>query len=401
MKSVFTKLFVLLTFAIILQACQDSNTSKQYVEQAKMVKTAELTKFDGYIERHITGRLQAADTTALSFEVNGVVKNVYVNLGEAFTKGQLLAELDDQIFQLAVNQRESLLAEAKAARTEAQQSLTRNLSLKKQNLVSQAVVDNAQAAFDIANQRVNSAQSALNIDKENLSDTKLYAPYNGTISDRLIEPSQQISVQTPAFTIQGDANLEVAAAISESLIGRIELGEQVTVKIPALSSSSRLVANTSNTDMESAAEIKFAARLTEIGTQASIANAFPITITFTQNYPSLRPGMSAEILLPIKEDSSQNLKVDANNGSPLYEIPLSAIATDAKGQYVHIIRQIQNDFVASQVHFDIVQTLPKSVLARLPIAHDKSFQVVTAGVEFLNDGQLVMPLNKSQQIYNQ
>jgi len=370
---------------LTLSACSDSEQEAQaYVEKPRIVKTADLAKYDGLIERHITGRLQAADTTSLSFEVNGVVNKVYVNLGESFSKGQLLAELDDQIFQLAVNQRSSQLAEAKAARVEAKQSLDRNLTLKQQNLVSQAVVDNAQAAFDIADQRVNSAISALNIDKENLSDTKLYAPYNGTVSARLIEPSQQINPQTSAFTIQGEANLEVAAAISESLIGRVELGERVTVKIPALDPQ-RI----------------YMATLTELGTQASIANAFPITITFNQGYSNLRPGMSAEIILPIKEDPSQSLEVLSTSAAPLYAIPLSAIATDAKGQYVQIIKQTGQDYIASKVHFKVVQTLPESILARLDIDHNTQHQVITAGLEFLQDGQKVKPLSSSQQIYNQ
>ena len=378
-------LCALLISMLTLSACSDSEQEAQaYVEKPRIVKTADLAKYDGLIERHITGRLQAADTTSLSFEVNGVVNKVYVNLGESFSKGQLLAELDDQIFQLAVNQRSSQLAEAKAARVEAKQSLDRNLTLKQQNLVSQAVVDNAQAAFDIADQRVNSAISALNIDKENLSDTKLYAPYNGTVSARLIEPSQQINPQTSAFTIQGEANLEVAAAISESLIGRVELGERVTVKIPALDPQ-RI----------------YMATLTELGTQASIANAFPITITFNQGYSNLRPGMSAEIILPIKEDPSQSLEVLSTSAAPLYAIPLSAIATDAKGQYVQIIKQTGQDYIASKVHFKVVQTLPESILARLDIDHNTQHQVITAGLEFLQDGQKVKPLSSSQQIYNQ
>lgn len=379
------KTLTLISIVVLLFACSNADDNPPDVQKMpKVVKTQTLEKFSGYIERHITGRLQAADTTSISFEVSGVVKEVYINLGESFVKGTLLAQLDPQIYQLAVNQRASLLAEAKAGRIEAKQNLDRNLSLKKQNLVSQAVVDNAQAAFDIANQRVNSAQSALNIDKENLSDTKLYAPYNGTISARLIEPSQQVNPQMPAFTIQGNANLEISAAISESLIGKIELGEAVKVRIPALDINET-----------------YSATLTEIGTQASIGNAFPITITFLSTHNELMPGMSAEVILPIKEKNSAKLLIDQQNSSPLYAIPLTAMATDAKGQYVQIVIEKDQRFFTRQVHFDIVQTLPNALLARLDIDPNISVQVLTAGADFVQDNQEVQPLNLSQQIYNQ
>ena len=376
---------IVILFSITLLACSNDKAQQtaEY-EQVKMVKTQVLQPFTGYIERHITGRLQAADTTALSFEVSGVVHKVHINLGETFSKGQLLAELDNRVYQLAVNQRTSLLAEAKAAKVEAKQNLDRNLALKQQNLVSQAVVDNAQAAFDIANERVNSAQSALNIEQKNLGDTKLYAPYNGTISARLIEPSQQTTPQMPAFNIQGQANLEISAAISESLIGKVELGENVNVKIPALNNT-----------------IEYAAQLTEIGSQASVANAFPITITFINRHHELKPGMSAEIILPIKVNANDALLITGTGSTALYQIPLSAMATDEKGQYVQIVKENNGKYIVEKLHFEIAQTLPNALLAKLNLANNHVHEVVVAGTEFLHHKQAVMPLSKSPQIYNQ
>ncbi len=389
MKVSLANSIIALSVTLCLSACNNNSQEQtQYEDTPRIVKTQVLSKFDGYVQRHLTGKLQAADTTSLSFEVSGVVKKVYINLGESFKKGDLLAELDTELYMLTANQHSSLYSEARAARIEAKQSLERNLSLKQQSLVSQAVVDNSLAAFDIANERVNSALSAFQIANKNYSDTKLYAPYDGKVSQRLIEPSLQVTPQNLAFTIQGNANLEVNAVVPESLIGKIKLGEDVSLRIPALSDKQL-----------------YAGTLTEVGTQASVANAFPITITFNQSYSRLLPGMSAEILLPIREFSAPSvLQASANNKS-IFDIPLSAVASDEQGQYVQVIDTHDNNYLVRKLYIEIAQTLPQSILARLSNENsnetDNEIEVVTAGVAFITNNQRVMPLNKIQQIYNQ
>lgn len=377
---------LLSTIALLISCGQNDSEESQYIERPRIVKTEIIKLFDGTIERHITGRLQAAENTTLSFEVNGVIKKVNMSLGESFTKGQLLAELDNKIYTLTAEQSLGLLGEASAAKFEARQALDRNLSLKKQKLVSQAVVDSAQAIYNIADERVKSAQSALDIANKNLSDTKLYAPYDGAVSARLIEPSQQITTQTPIFTIQGKANLEVNAVVPESIIGRLALGKQVNVHIPALSDT-----------------YHYKAILTEIGTQASVANAFPITITFDEAYSQLLPGMSAEIMLPLKDS---NINSEVSTSQQLYKIPLNAFATDAEGQYIQIVEKQNKGYFVRKHYIKIEQTISNAVLTSLsdlPATakiNDK-VEVVTAGLTFIKDKQNVMPLNKTQQIYNQ
>jgi RND family efflux transporter MFP subunit len=381
------KAFILISSIALLMSCgQNDNEENQYIERPRIVKTEILKVFDGTIERHITGRLQAAENTTLSFEVNGVIKQVYVSLGESFAKGQLLAELDSKIYSLSAEQSLGLLGEATAAKFEARQALDRNLSLKKQKLVSQAIVDSAQATYNIADERVKSAQSAFDIANKNLSNTKLFAPYDGTVSARLVEPSQQITTQAPIFTIQGKANLEVNAVVPESIIGRLELGKPVSVHIPALSDT-----------------YNYKAILTEIGAQASVANAFPITITFDEAYSQLLPGMSAEIMLPLKDTRIDD---EISSSIPLYKIPLNAFATDAEGQYIQIIAKRDERYIARKHYIKIEQTISNAILTELndlppAVKIDNRIEVVTAGLTFIKDQQNVMPLNKTQQIYNQ
>lgn len=394
-------IFTFFLFASLLIGCSDKqNEISEYTEAPRMVKSQTLKIFSGSVDRHITGRLQAAQSTSLSFEVNGVLTSVNILLGQAFNEGDLLAQLNPKLYTLAVAQSEGSLDEARASLLDAKQTLNRNLELKKKGLLSQALVDSAQSAFSAANGRLSSAQSALSIAQQNLKDTQLFAPYSGTVSARFVEPNQQINTQTVIYTIQGNANLEVNAAVPESIIGRIMVGDQVQVAIPALDFTPfKVNANIS----QSAKTTHYAATLSELGTQASIANAFPMTITFNESDKRLLPGMSAEIILPLRERQNAFTQ-QTPNGSIIYEIPVAALATDAKGQYVQIINAQSGGYITQKEYIEIVQTLSQGVMARFKTydtsTHD-DIEVITAGLEFVTDKQVVTPLRTMPQIYNQ
>jgi RND family efflux transporter MFP subunit len=426
MNNKILSLCALLLLTGLAASCSDTKSSdKVNSDKPRMVKSQMLQVFNGSVERHITGRLQAAQNTSLSFEVSGVLQAVNVNLGQTFSQGDLLAQLDPKLYKLAVQQSGGLLSEATASQFEAEQTLNRNIELKKNNLIPQAMLDSAQAVYNMANGRVNSAQSALNIAKKNLVNTKLFAPYSGSVSARLVEPNQQINTQTAIFTIQGDANLEVSAAVPESIIGRIALGQQIQVIIPALdnmrhettrNSGNNINYDSNDSDNETNSNNysakRYSATLTEVGTQASIANAFPITMTFNTRYPRVLPGMSAEIILPLSRFSEMYSQANTNQESAnsasqttlVYRIPVSALATDAQGQYVQIITIQNQQYITQKEYIYIIQTLAQDLMASFKTfkpTSQEELEVVTAGVEFIQDKQHVMPLNRTQQIYNQ
>jgi RND family efflux transporter MFP subunit len=423
MNNKILPLCILLLLTGLAGGCSDTKSSDEvHSDKPRMVKSQMIQVFNGSVQRHITGRLQPAQYTSLSFEVSGVLQAVNVNLGQTFSQGDLLAQLDPTLYKLAVQQSGGLLSEATASKSEAEQTLNRNIALKKKNLISQAMLDNAQAVYNIANGRVNSAQSALNIAKQNLLNTKLFAPYSGSVSARLVQPNQQINTQTPIFTIQGDANLEISAVVPESIIGRIALGQQVQVIIPALDNISHDTARNSRNGINYDSDEKtssnrysakrYRATLTEVGTQASIANAFPITMTFNTPYPRVLPGMSAEIILPLSRFSEIYSQVNTNQESVnsasqtafVYRIPVSALATDAQGQYVQIITMQNQQYITQKEYVYIIQTLAQDLMASFKTfkpTSQEELELVTAGVEFIQDKQHVMPLNRTQQIYNQ
>lgn len=369
---------------LILSAC--SGSDKEMLEQdasktesPKKVWTTKLVPASDSVKRHLTGTIQAADAVSISFEVAGVVSIMHVDLGQSFKKGDVLAELDKTLYEMAVQQNKSALGEATAALLDIKQTFERNKTLRQQGLVSQAALDSALASFDIAKQRVEVAESSLDIAKENLSDTTLIAPYSGRVSERFVEPSQQLSPGAPVLSIQGNALLEVNAAIPEGLINKVALLDRVSVVLPSLSTSKT-----------------YPATLTEIGAQASIANAFPITITFNDNHTGFYPGMSAEIILSISGlfDSDE-----------YFEVPFSAFTTDKSGPYLYFVTTQELHAIAEKHYIDIVELKLETAIIKFKQQPDINMlseaRIVKTGLDFIRPNQAISIVETSTQIYNQ
>ncbi len=100
--------------AALLAACEEE--PPQVVEQVRAIKTITVTEVASGQVRKFSGIVQATDTSALSFEVGGNVKEVKVKLGSRVKKGQVLAVLDKQPYVLAVQAAEAALSKSKAER---------------------------------------------------------------------------------------------------------------------------------------------------------------------------------------------------------------------------------------------------------------------------------------------
>jgi hypothetical protein len=107
--------------------------------------------------------------------------------------------------------------------------------------------------------------------------------------------------------------------------------------------------------------------------------------------------------LPLKDTRIDD---EISSSIPLYKIPLNAFATDAEGQYIQIIAKRDERYIARKHYIKIEQTISNAILTELndlppAVKIDNRIEVVTAGLTFIKDQQNVMPLNKTQQIYNQ
>jgi RND family efflux transporter MFP subunit len=190
---------VFLSFTLI--ACKED--VPQPVERIRTIKAMIVTDRAFGLSRKFPGIVEAADRSSLSFEVSGNVKELRVDVGDKVTNGQIIAVLDSRPFQLKVQAAEAELGRAKAGLTNKKKHLDRLQGIAKLDpgAVSGRSLDQAEAAYESAQNTVSYSASQLNLAKRDLQKTKLLAPFDGVIAKRHVDPFKEVARGQPIYDI--------------------------------------------------------------------------------------------------------------------------------------------------------------------------------------------------------
>ncbi len=356
-----------------LVSCSDE---PEKVDVPRPVAWTTVDYADKHFATKIAGVLVAAEQAPLAFDLPGMIETVSVTVGDAFAKGDILATLDPNTFNLQVSQREAELAEAQTALALADQEHQRSLQLIPIDAISQSRFDVTEAELDSARSRLRSAKVRLDLAQSDLSDTQIIAPYSGQLTERLIEPAQRVQPGQTVLQIQSDSQrFEVDFSVSEQVVSQMALGDRYEVYLPALAT-------------------QIAAVITEIGVDSGTSNAYPVTLKATKMIADARAGMTAEIAL-----------ATAKEELPI-TIPVTAFATDTTGaRYSLVLNPVSatnNESIANTKAPDLWQVTRRNIELG---AVDQQYAIVHTGLEFgqpivsqgltlLNEGDIVTRLNE-------
>lgn len=364
---------LLLTFILtsFLFSCSEQKISTEIA--IRPIAWTKVTESNLQQLRTLSGIVAPVEATSLSFEVVGKVQSVEVKLGDTVQKGDVLAQLNHRSFELSSKSAQAQLDKANSDRVEAENSFTRFSQLIDQGLVSQSGFDNARANFESSKSAVDVAQAQLDIAKKNLQDSSLIAPYNGIITKRLIEPSQQIGAGQAAFEIEGKHGLEVNVMVPETLIRELKQNAIIAVRFPVLT------------------KMNILGRITEIGTRAETANAFPVTVVLQEENALLRAGMTAEVDFTFEGVGKTGFQGIA------MKVPFTALSAGINQKsYVFVYNTTTQTVEQRQVQTENVL----NNIAYISSGLTNGEIIAVAGVAFLRDGQKVTLLDNTTQRFN-
>lgn len=323
--------------------------------------------------RRLSGKVVAADTSSLSFAVSGTVREVLVSQGDAVTEGQVLAALDRQPLELAVEQARAQLVIAREKVIETERQVKQFTRLRSLNAATPLELDTAITNFNSAQGNLRSMQAELDRKELDLGKATLTAPAAGNIAQRSIDPFQEVTAGKQAFVLQSAGSFKVEVRVPETLIRNVDYGQAVQIEFP--------------TDRN----LRLTGRVTSIGSLAESGNAFPVEIRPDVNDADLRAGMTASVTFNFN---------DYLEGRTVYMLPLSAIALDpAARDVVTETPEASAHKTASVFVFDPstgevdARTIEVGDLRGNSVEVFSGLQpgdkVVSAGVAFLRDGMKV------------
>ncbi len=198
-----------------------------------------------------TGTLQPLIQVDISSELSGVVRNVLVNENDLVRKGDVLAELDTTRIAAQVDgarasaqAADAKLEDSRTTLKEAEQALARATQLSSRGMVADQALDTATATRDRATSAVKMAEANLAIAQAELKQretdlekSRIYAPIDGIVLTRSVDPGQTVasSLQAPVlFIIAADLKkMELKAAIDEADIGGVKPGQKARFTVDA------------------------------------------------------------------------------------------------------------------------------------------------------------------------
>ncbi len=138
---------------------------------------------EGYMFESVSAiaSVKAFDHVDLVARVEGYLIKRLFEEGMSVKKGQLLYEIEPQIYEAKVNIAEAELDKAKASQKNANIEYERQKTLVEQKATSERKYDDASAAKMEADAQVEEAAANLVLAKQNLSYTKIYSPFDGQI----------------------------------------------------------------------------------------------------------------------------------------------------------------------------------------------------------------------------
>ena len=212
-----------------------------------------------------SGSVNAVIEVEVGSQISGQIKELFADYNDVVKKGELVALIDPEIYEMRMRQRAAELAISnadlvsrraqlssnEAAMLFAQRDMERKQKLFKRGNVSSAMIeaaemdkqkalDNVQISkADIVNSKANiqQRQSALEQAEVELARTQIRAPIDGVVIERRVDVGQTVaaSMQAPTlFRIANDLrDIRVEASVDEADIGQVKSGQVVSFTVDA------------------------------------------------------------------------------------------------------------------------------------------------------------------------
>ena len=184
----------------------------------------------------------------LSSEVGGRVTSVEVRLGDVVKKGDTLAVVDPVSYQQRVREvratvslSEAGLEEAKVQLENMRRELERKQPLLAQKLVTEREIEDLQARVSAAEQRLEIARATVEQNKarlgsarDTLSDTRIRAPFAGTLAERYVDVGAHVNPGEPMFRLVDDQEIYLRLRVPETESGLVKPGMAVEIRVDAM-----------------------------------------------------------------------------------------------------------------------------------------------------------------------
>ena len=333
----------MLMAALLLTACSNKK------EEAKQLPYVKITAAHGIGDNDMLtfpGKTKSVEDINVAFRVSGPIRKVYVKEGDYVRRGQIIAEMDprDYRVQLSATQAEYEQIKADAERV---------IALYNEGNTTASNYDKARYGLQQITEKLANHRNQL-------ADTKLYAPISGYIQKRLHSDGETVSAGMPVVSMFSSADTEIE------------------IFVPASDYAKRDQLVSAFCSFEVVPGENFPLEISSYSKEANASQLYSVRFKITSTYDrsKITPGMTTMVYVRYNSDDDDNsVKVPTTAVYHKEGKSIVFVCDEKKG----VVQQRAITVGKIDMHGNI--EVKEGVKA--------GENVVTSGVRFLKDGQKV------------
>lgn len=329
-------IILMLIISTSLYGCT-KEVAAEYEEIIKPAKVQVVTTENYSKDIEISGNVKPAQLVRTGFKLAGVIDRINVKEGDTISKGQVIATLETDDYQLGVNaaqaQYDAVERQADSAIRSGVNQAEANLEfvktqyermeklyeegaipkttleeLETQLVVAESKYQEALDAYSITEAQLKQAGTGIEAAENKIKDTVLKSPISGTVIQKLFEEGETIASGHPVVVLGRLDVLEVEIGVPDILIDSIQIGKNVDVYIYGL-------------------EKEVQGRISNINTAADLeTRTFGVKIDIANSENRIKPGMIAKVIM-----NTDNINT--------IMVPTNAVMNDPDGGKIFVYKE--------------------------------------------------------------
>ncbi len=312
--------------AFVLAGC--GAHQQQHGPMALDVEVAQAQRRDIATYLNLDGQIAPLQDSTLSFQQSGPVIAIYVNQGDRVRAGELLAKIDDSTLRAQLAQAQAQIAQssaqaqssslnvpitqantsqavssAKAALAAAKLTFDQDTQLFKQGYVAQSQLEQARSAYvaaqsqyqtalsnqgttgvqssqaRAATEAVNAARAQANILHTQIGQTSLYAPFDGVVTARLMDPGGMATPGTPVLRVSQVNTVWVNVNVPDEDLQYVHAGTPVTFSASQLNGRTFKGSITTVNAVPTQGTLSYQARIRQANPDAALRGGMLVSVT--------------------------------------------------------------------------------------------------------------------------
>jgi HlyD family secretion protein len=266
--------------ALVLPGCHSRESAPLYEKVAVERRTI-------VVGAAATGVIEPIRTVAVKSKASGEIMELPIETGQEVKAGQLLATIDPRQPRSNLAQARADLDVARSQLAIADTKQARADTLYQNGAIAETELEDAHLAFVTAQAQVVRAQAALDLAQDQMDDTRVLAPVDGTIITKDVElgtvissPTRDVGGGSVLLTMANLDTVQIRTQVDETDIGMIRPGLPASISVDAFPGRS------------------FDGRVLKIEPQATVVQnvtMFPVLMRISNSDHLLLPGMNGEV----------------------------------------------------------------------------------------------------------